>query len=85
VGDFFRRYPLSTVIGWGLTVLAILTALQGAGILTGRVAHVVNLIAAIVQIALTTIARQKVTPVANPKDDLGRQLVPVRTPPVGGR
>jgi len=76
VGEFFKRYPLSTVIGWGLTVLAILVALQGAGILTGRAAATVNLIAAIVQIALTTIARQKVTPVIDPTDDAGRQLVP---------
>lgn len=76
MGNFFQRYPLATVMGWGATVLTVLVALQGAGILDGRPAATINTVAAVLQIILTALARQQVTPVVNPKDNQGRRLVP---------
>lgn len=77
----FRRRPLATVITWGATVLAVLVVLQGAGVLTGAAAHWVDVAAGVLQVVLTAYAHSKVTPVADPKDDLGRPLVPSKLIP----
>lgn len=74
--DFFKRYPLATIIGWAASLLALLVVLQGSGILTGPAAHYVDVAAAVLQVILTWWARGHVTPVVNPKDGEGRKLVP---------
>lgn len=75
-GNFFQRYPLATIIGWATSVLAVLVVLQGSHTLTGPAARWVDLVAGVLQVILTVLARQHVTPVVNPKDNDGRQLVP---------
>jgi hypothetical protein len=80
----FKRFPLTTLIAWGTTVLAVLIVLQGSGILTGTAAHWVDTAAGILQVVLTAYARRHVTPVADPKDNLGRQLVPAQLVPGRG-
>jgi hypothetical protein len=80
----FKKAPLATLITWATTVLVVLFALQTSGVLTGKVAHWVDLAAGVLQVVLTAIARQHVTPVANPKDDLGRALVPAELVPGRG-
>jgi len=74
---FFKRYPLASIITWGTTVLAVLVYLNTSGTLTGRAAQYVNVAAALLQVLLTAIAKTQVTPVANPKDNEGRPLVPL--------
>lgn len=77
----FRRFPITTLIAWATTVLAVLVVLQGSGLLTGSAAHWVDAAAGAIQVILTAYARQHVTPVADPKDDLGRKLVPAKLIP----
>lgn len=79
--DFFKRYPLTTLVTWGATVLAVLAYLREMGYLTGSAARWAELAAGVLQLLLTLYARQHVTPVVNPKDDEGRQLVPAKTQP----
>lgn len=80
--NFFKRYPLATIITYGSTVLLVLTFLQGSHTLTGPVARWVDLAAGVLQVLLTAYARQHVTPLAAPKDAVGRKLVPARTQPL---
>jgi len=80
----FRRYPLTALITWGGTVLAVLVVLQASGVLTGTVAHWVDVAAGVLQVVLTAYARTHVTPVIAPKDDLGRALVPEEIMPGRG-
>ena len=77
MGDFFRRYPLATLISWTAGLLTLLVTLQASGILTGQAAAYVNIAAGLLQVILTAYAKSKVTPVANPHDDQGRKLAPV--------
>lgn len=72
----FKRFPLTTLIMWATTVLATLVVFQTSGLLTGTAAHWVDAAAGALQVILTAYAKTHVTPVANPKDDLGRTLVP---------
>ncbi len=72
----FRRFPLATLITWATTVLALLVVLQASHTLTGTAARWVDLAAGVLQVLLTAYARQHTTPVANPRDNLGRKLVP---------
>ena len=84
MGSWLKRHPLSSLIAYATTVLAALVVLQGSGLLTGKVAHWVDVAAGILQVLLTAYARQHVTPVAAPKDAAGRKLVPATfrsTPP----
>lgn len=74
-----QRFPLTTLIAYSATVLGVLVVLQGSGVLHGKVAHWVDLAVGVLQVVLTSYARQHVTPIADPKDDMGRQLVPVGT------
>jgi hypothetical protein len=77
VADFFKRYPLATVIGWAASALTLLIVLQGSGILTGTAAHYVDVAAAFLQVVLTWWAKTHVTPVIDPKDNQGNQLGPL--------
>ena len=85
MGNFFQRYPLATIVGWGTTVLAVLLYLREMGYLTGSAARWAELAAGVLQLLLTLYARQHVTPVVNPKDADGRTLVPVRPTMPGDR
>lgn len=73
---FFKKYPLATVIGWAVTVYAVLVALQGTHVLTGTAARWVDAAAGLLQVILTVVAKAHVTPVAAPKDNYGHKLVP---------
>lgn len=81
MSGFFKRFPLTSVITFGTTVLAVLVFLQSTGILAGAAAHWVDVIAGVLQVLLTTYARQHVTPLASPHDSLGRRLVPAPVQP----
>lgn len=78
----FKAAPIATLVAWSTTVLAVLIVFQASGLLTGTAAHWVDVAAGALQVVLTAYARQHVTPVANPKDNLGRELVPARTQPL---
>jgi len=78
---WLKRHPLSTLIGYATTVLAVLVYLQSAHILTGTTARWVDTAAGLLQILLTAYARQHVTPVAAPRDAAGRKLVPASMRP----
>jgi hypothetical protein len=80
----FQKAPIATLVVWATTVLAVLVVLQASGVLTGTAAHWVDVAAGVLQVVLTAYARQHVTPVANPKDDLGRPLVPANLVPGRG-
>lgn len=77
----FKKFPLTALIAWATTVLAVLVVLQTSGLLTGTAAHWVELAAGALQVVLTAYARSQVTPVADPKDNLGRSLVPAQLIP----
>jgi len=74
----FRRFPIATLVVWATTALGVLVVLQGSGVLTGPAAHWVDAAAGALQVVLTAYAHQHVTPVANPRDAVGRRLVPAR-------
>lgn len=77
----FKRFPIATLAVWATTVLAVLIVLQSSGVLTGSAARWVDAAAGALQVVLTAYARQHVTPVAAPKDNLGRPLVPANIVP----
>jgi hypothetical protein len=80
----FKKAPIATLVAWAAVVLTVLVALQASGLLTGTAARWVDFAAGALQIVLTAYARQHVTPVADPKDDLGRPLVPEHLVPGRG-
>jgi hypothetical protein len=77
--DLFRRFPLTTLVVWATTVLGVLIVLQSSGVLTGTAAHWVDVTAGALQVVLTAYAKTHVTPVIDPKDNEGRELVPARS------
>ena len=77
----FKNAPIATLIVWGTTVLGVLIILQGSGVLHGTAARWVDAAAGALQLILTAYAHQHVTPVADPKDNLGRALVPAKLIP----
>lgn len=85
----FKKAPIATLVAWGTTVLGVLIVLQASGMLTGTAARWVDAAAGALQVVLTAYARMHVTPVADPKDNQGRTLVPltgrpgISTPPPG--
>lgn len=78
MNNVIRRFPLTTLITYTGTLLAVLIVLQSSGVLTGTAAHYVDVAAGILQVLLTAYARQHVTPVVDPKDNYGRRLVPAQ-------
>jgi hypothetical protein len=76
MASFFKRYPLATLITYAASVLAVLTFLQSAHILTGPAARWVDFAAGLLQVLLTAYAKMHVTPVLSPRDQYGRRLVP---------
>lgn len=81
MSGWLKRHPLSSLIAYATTLLAVLVFLQSAHILTGTAARWVDTVAGLLQILLTAYARQHVTPVAAPKDAAGRKLVPASMAP----
>lgn len=77
----FKLHPLTTITVWGAFILAVLLGFQGSHLLTGRFAHIVDVAAGLLQIILTAIAKQHVTPVAAPHDNYGNRLVPATMRP----
>ncbi len=77
----FKNAPIATLVTWGALVLGLLVVLQGSGVLHGTTARWVDAAAAALQLILTAYARQHVTPVADPRDNLGRALVPAKLVP----
>jgi hypothetical protein len=77
----FKSAPIATLVVWGTTVLGVLVILQGSGVLHGTTARWVDAAAGALQLLLTAYARQHVTPVADPKDNLGRPLVALTSRP----
>lgn len=73
----FKRFPLTTLIAYGTTALAVLVVLQSSGVLTGTVAKWVDAAAGALQVVLTAYAKMHVTPLTAPKDASGRKLAPV--------
>jgi hypothetical protein len=80
----FKKAPIASLVAWGTVVLGVLIVLQTSGILTGTAAHYVDAAAGALQVVLTAYARRHVTPVVDPKDNLGRQLVPASLVPGRG-
>lgn len=76
--DSFKKAPIASLVAFGTTLLAILIVLQTSGVLTGTAAHYVDAAAGVIQLLLTAYARMHVTPVVDPHDNEGRQLVPLR-------
>lgn len=81
MGSLFKRYPLTSLAAWATTVLTVLVLVQTNGVLTGTAAHYVDVAAGVLQVLLTAYARTHVTPVVDPKDNLGRSLVPAKLIP----
>lgn len=71
-----KTKPVATLVAIATVLLAVLTALAGTGVLTGRAAACVAGAILIINAVLGVIAHGNVTPVANPKDSSGRPLVP---------
>jgi hypothetical protein len=79
----FREAPVAYLISIMTVLLAVLVYLQGSGLVTGQAATWLTTAVGILQVILGFAVRAKVTPVVNPKDDLGRELVPAEILPPG--
>lgn len=78
----FKKAPVATLISIMGVVLAAATYLQGTGLVAGKAGAWLDAAVGVIQLVLGLYARQHATPVANPKDALGRKLVPaVLIPP----
>lgn len=80
MSNFFKRFPLATIIAYGTTALAVLAVLQTSGTLTGKAAAWVDGAAGLLQVLLTVLAKSQVTPTIDPHDAIGRPLVPSSRP-----
>lgn len=74
----FTKAPVATLVSVMTVLLAVLLYLQGTGLITGQAATWITLAIGILQVLLGLYARSKATPVADPKDDMGRQLIPAK-------
>jgi len=74
----FTKRPVATLVAAMTALLAVLVYLQGTGLITGQAAVWVGVAVGVLQVLLGLYARSKATPVADPKDDQGRSLVPVQ-------
>lgn len=77
----FKQAPVAYLISIMTVLLAVLVYLQGSGLVTGTAATWLTTAVGILQVILGFAVRSKVTPVANPKDNLGRALVPAALVP----
>jgi hypothetical protein len=77
----FKEAPVAYLISIMTVLLAVLVYLQGTGLVHGQAATWLTTAVGILQVILGFAVRSKVTPVANPKDDLGRELVPASIVP----
>lgn len=68
--------PVATLVTVATVALALLTALAGTGVLSGKAAAWVASGILVLNAVLGIVAHSMVTPVANPKDSSGRPLVP---------
>lgn len=69
--------PIATLIAVGTVLLALLTALAGTGVLSGKTAAIVAGAILVINALLGVVAHSKVTPLAAPKSSDGRPLVPL--------
>lgn len=76
----FRKAPVATLVSLMTAVLAGAVTLQGTGLVTGKAGAWLDAAVGMIQLVLGLYARMHATPVANPKDNLGRPLVPVTAP-----
>jgi len=74
----FTKSPVATLVAAMTALLAVLVYLQGTGLITGQAAVWVGVAVGVLQVLLGLYARSKATPVADPKDDQGRALVPLQ-------
>lgn len=72
----FRKAPIATLISIMGALLALAVYLQGTGLVTGRAGAWLDGAVGLLQLVLGMYARMHATPVANPKDQFGRKLVP---------
>lgn len=68
--------PVATLVTVATVALALLTALAGTGVLSGKTAALVAAGIGVLNAVLGLVAHSKVTPLANPRDNGGRALVP---------
>lgn len=80
----FKEAPVAYLISIMTVLLAVLVYLQGSGTVHGQAATWLTTAVGILQLILGFAVRAKVTPVAAPKDDLGRALVPAQLVPGRG-
>jgi len=80
----FKEAPVAYLISIMTVLLAVLVYLQGTGTVHGQAATWLTTAVGILQVILGFAVRAKVTPVANPKDNLGRELVPAHLVPGRG-
>jgi hypothetical protein len=71
-----KSRPVATLVTVATVALAVLTALAGTGVLSGKAAALAAAAIALLNGILGAIAHGNVTPLANPKDSSGRPLVP---------
>jgi hypothetical protein len=69
--------PVATLVTVATLALAVLTALAGTGVLSGKAAAWCAAAILVLNAGLGVVAHGKVTPVANPKSSDGRPLVPL--------
>lgn len=69
--------PVATMTTILTVALAVLTALAGTGVLSGKVAAIVSGGVGLLTAVLGWITHSNVTPVSNPKSADGRPLVPL--------
>lgn len=75
----FKKAPVTTLITIMTVLLAVLVYLQGTGLITGQAAVWVGTAVGALQVLLGLYARSHATPVADPHDNDGRALVPLRS------
>lgn len=80
----FKEAPVAYLVSTMTVLLAVLVYLQSTGLVTGTAATWLTTAVGLLQVVLGFAVRAKVTPVANPKDNLGRKLVPAHLVPGRG-
>jgi hypothetical protein len=74
----FKTAPVATLITTMTALLAVAIYLQSTGLVVGQGAVWLTTGIGVLQVLLGLYARSKVTPVANPKNDIGQSLVPAK-------